>query len=136
MKYIDIDHLKEAQEEVVKKIMKWWMPQKGDLAASLIDRRVQCVSYADKDKVYFVAGNCCTTWEWKTKTAPLLTHWQLIEFIESQLGEDVDIYRAGMKGHQISTEWIDGVGGSKFEFRTDTHDLLLALWECAQEVCK
>lgn len=41
-----------------------------------------------------------------------------------------------MKGHKISTEWIDGVGESKFEFRTDTHDLLLALWECVQEVCK
>lgn len=132
MKVISKEEFKNADIKVQDKIMKWWNPTLGDVidVDGTIDLVVRCV----EGKLFDCAWN-----NFKLgyhDVTPLLSEGQLIEFIENQLGEDVDIYRAGMKGHQISTEWIDGVGKSKFEFRTDTHDLLLALWECVKEVCK
>lgn len=131
MKYITVAQFFRAKFEVRKEILNWWKPDIGDLVEGEWSE-VKCIStngevaYA---RSFLGKGD---TWS----IIPLLTVQQLIDFIEYKLNDEIDIYRAGMKGHQISTEWIDGAGESKFEFRTDTHDLLLALWECVQEVCK
>jgi len=130
MKYITVAQFFRANSEVRKEILKWWQPEKGDLIKN--DAGVKCLESNEEiayEKILIEKGE-------RWVDIPLLTAHQLIDFIEYKLNDEIDIYRAGMKGHQISTEWIDGVGKSKFEFRTDTHDLLLALWECAQEVCK
>ena len=131
MKYITVVQFFRAKFEVRKEILNWWKPEIGDLAEST-NGGVKCLT--KRSEIDFAKSSL----ENKDKYSiiPLLTTQQLIDFIEYKLKDEVDIYRAGMKGHQISTEWIDGVGRSKFEFKTDTHDLLLALWECAQEVCR
>lgn len=131
MKYITVVQFFRAKLEVRREILNWWTPEIGDLVEGDNDN-VKCLSSdADIDyvKTLLEKGDDLVI-------TPLLTISQLIEFIEHKLKEEIDIYRAGMKGHQISTAYIDDIGESKFEFITDTHDLLLALWECVQEVCK
>lgn len=137
MKFITKQQIIDAGEKVAVEIFKWWKPEAGDLVVIGEDEVGDVVTeHKDSGVVDCIWGNFRLDNSNEESTFPLLTIGQLIEFIEYKLNDEIDIYRAGMKGHQISTEWIDGVGESKFEFVTDTHDLLLALWECVQEVCK
>lgn len=131
MKYITVAQFFRAKFEVRKEILSWWQPEIGDLVEGERNE-VKCISTNEE-----VAWARAFLGKRDTLSIiPLLTGQQLIDFIEYKLNDEIDICRSGMNGHQISTEWIDGVGESKFEFRTDTHDLLLALWKCVQEVCK
>lgn len=148
MKYITLDQFKEAGEDVVRKIMKWWVPSKGDLATSIDNIGISCVDYTDSKKIYFIAAPGVTIWEWNTRVVPLLTEGQLIEFIEHCTGWPVTISNLG--GDYVVDPMPEDEAEfySKKEHNADApkwwleekcfweYELIDALWKCAKEVSK
>lgn len=144
MRFISAEMFLKADNTVKEKLIKWWKPSVGDLVESKMTDEVICLcSIKDVE-----SAKKFIDLDRNISVIPLFTVGQLIEFIEdctewpititSLCGDyivdpmpeyEAEFYSKKENNADAPKWWLE----EKCFFE---HDLLLALWECAQEVCK
>lgn len=141
MKYITIDQLKEAGEDVINEVMKWWEPSEGDVIRTCEGKKL-LINRVEGNKVFFANDSICETWDFKINILPFLTSQQLIDFIEWRTNYGIEKIEYGVADcYWVTVHFEDDYSIDQDtprwyskEMSFDDEELINALWKCACEV--
>ena len=143
MEYISVEEFFEQDERARDKLLKWWMPQKGDICYHISDKWMFiCNSYypdyteqyKDKDLIEYNNFSKYDTY-YRNTCIPLLTEGQLREIIKEYFGFDCKVELEWCNGgYQVNT--VSKINDEKVfaEFPTNETEPLKAYWNVVLDI--